>query len=54
MTKKEAMATILKVLRSMMAVRCKPWKEEALTLAEKHGITVKDLIEEWLEMSHRV
>jgi|LakMenE18May11ns_1017448.scaffolds.fasta_scaffold9228334_1 hypothetical protein len=54
MTKKEAMATILKVLRSMMAVKCKPWKEEALTLAEEHGITVKDLIEEWNDMANRV
>ena len=54
MTKKEAMATILKVLRSMMAVKCKPWKEEALTLAEEHGITAKELIDAWVEICRNI
>jgi hypothetical protein len=54
MSKDEAIIKILKVLKSAMMVMCKPNRDEALTLAEEHGITVKDLIEEWLEMSYKV
>jgi len=54
MSKDEAIIKILKVLKSSMMVMCKPNRDEALTLAEEHGITVKDLIEEWQEMSYRV
>lgn len=54
MTKDEAMIKVLKVLRSPMMVLCKPNKEEALTLAEEYGITVKDLIEVWEKMAMRI
>ena len=54
MSKDEAIIKVLKVLKSAMMVMCKPNRDEALTLAEEHGITVKDLIEEWQEMSYKV
>jgi len=54
MSKDEAIIKVLKVLKSAMMVMCKPNRDEALTLAEEHGITVKDLIEKWQEMSYRV
>lgn len=54
MTKDEAIVKILKVLKSPMMVLCKPSKEEALTLAEAYGITVKDLIEAWEKMAMRI
>jgi S-methylmethionine-dependent homocysteine/selenocysteine methylase len=54
MSKNEAIIKVLKVLKSAMMVMCKPNRDEALTLAEEHGTTVKDLIEEWQEMSYRV
>ena len=54
MTKDEAIIKVLKVLKSAMMVVCKPNKEEALTLAEAHGITVKDLIEVWEKMALRI
>ena len=54
MTKEEAIIKILKVLKSPMAVMCLPRREEALTLAEEHGITAKDLIEAWSDMAMRV
>jgi hypothetical protein len=47
MTKEQAIVKILKVLNSRMAVMSKPMRDEALTLAEEHGITVIDLIEVW-------
>ena len=47
MTKKEAIIKILKVLKSGLMVSCKPNRDEALTLAEEHGITAKDLILAW-------
>ena len=47
MTKEEAIVKILKVLKSPMMVMSKPNKDEALTLAEEHGITAKDLITTW-------
>jgi len=54
MTKDEAIIKVLKVLKSAMMVVCKPNKEEALTLAEVHGITVRDLIEVWEKMAMRI
>lgn len=54
MTKKEATIKILKVLKSALMVVCKPNRDEALTLAEEHGITAKDLILAWEEISMRV
>lgn len=54
MTKEEAMIKILKVLKSPMMVMSKPNRDEALTLAEQHGITAKDLIEVWAELAMRV
>ena len=54
MTKDEAIIKVLKVLKSAMVVVCKPNKEEALTLAEEHSITVKDLIEVWEKMAMRI
>ena len=54
MTKEQAMIKILKVLNSRMAVMSKPMRDEALTLAEEHGITVKDLILEWTRIAERI
>ena len=53
MSKDEAIIKVLKVLKSAMMVMCKPNKEEALTLAEEHGITAKDLIDVWEKMALR-
>lgn len=54
MTKEEAIIKIMKVLNSRMAVMSKPMRDEALTLAEEHGIMAKDLIEEWTRIAERV
>lgn len=54
MTKTQAILKILKVLKSPMMVMSKPNRDEALTLAEEHGITAKDLIEVWSDMTMRV
>jgi DNA-binding transcriptional ArsR family regulator len=54
MTKEEAIVKILKVLKSPMMVMCLPNREEALTLAEEYGITVKELIEVWADLAMRV
>ena len=54
MTKTQAIVKILKVLNSRMAVMSKPMRDEALTLAEEHGITAKDLIEEWTKIAERI
>ena len=54
MSKDEAIIKVLKVLKSAMMVVCKPNKEEALTLAEEHGIIVRDLIEVWEKMAMRI
>ena len=54
MTKEQAIIKILKVLNSRMAVMCKPVRDEALTLAEEHGITVAELIEEWTKIAERI
>lgn len=48
--KEKAMIKILKVLKSMMGVTVKSYREEALTLAREHGITVEDLI----DMAHQI
>ena len=54
MTKQEAMIKILKVLKNAMLVVNKHNREEALTLAEEHGITAKELIETWADLAMRV
>ena len=54
MTKEEAIRKILKVLKSPMMVMSKPNKEEALTLAEEHGVTAKDLITAWEQIATRI
>lgn len=48
--KEKAMIKILKILRSNMAVINKFNREEALTLAKEHGITVEDLF----DMAHQM
>ena len=51
MTDKEnAMLKIMKVLKSPMVAACKPMRDDALTLAKEHGITVEDLI----DMAHQI
>lgn len=51
MTDKEnAMLKIMKVLKSPMVAACKPMRDDALTLAKEHGITVEDLI----NMAHQI
>jgi 3-hydroxyisobutyrate dehydrogenase-like beta-hydroxyacid dehydrogenase len=54
MTKEEATIKILKVLKNAMLVVNKHNRDEALTLAEEYGITVKDLIEAWEQIAMRV
>ena len=54
MTKNEAIIKILKVLKNAMLVVNKHNRDEALTLAEEHGITAKDLIEVWSNIAMRV
>ena len=54
MTKEQAIVKILKVLNSRIAVMSKPMRDEALTVAEECGITVKELIEEWTKIAERV
>ena len=54
MTKDEAIIKILKVLKSAMMVLCKPNRDEALTLAEEHGITAKELIDTWVEICRNI
>lgn len=54
MTKEEATIKILKVLNSRMAVMSNPMRDEALTLAEEYGITVKELIEAWTKIAMRI
>jgi hypothetical protein len=54
MTKEQAIIKILKVLNSRMAVMSKPMRDEALTLAEEHGITVTDLISGYEKIVMRI
>lgn len=54
MTKEQVIVKILKVLNSRMAAMSKPMRDEALTIAEKYGITVKDLILEWTKIAERI
>ena len=42
--KEKAMLRIMKVLKSPMVATCKPMRDDALTLAAEHGITVEELI----------
>jgi hypothetical protein len=53
MTKEEAIFKVLRVLKSAMMIMS-PAKKEALTLAEEHGITVSDLINEYEKIAMRV
>ena len=52
--KEKAMLKIMKVLKSPMTVACKPMRDDALTLAAEHGITVEDLIDMAYEISMRI
>lgn len=54
MTKEEAIIKVLKVLKNAMLVVNKHNRDEALTLAEEHGITAKDLIEIWSNIAMRI
>ena len=54
MTKEQAILKILKVLKSPMMVMSKPNRDEVLTLAEEHGITVEDLIDMAYQISMRI
>ena len=54
MTKEDATLFILKVLSSRMAVLSNPMRQDALDLANEHGITVKDLIRTALERAENV
>jgi hypothetical protein len=54
MTKEQAIIKILKVLKNPMMVMSVYNRDEALTLAEEHGITVKELIEEWTRIAERI
>lgn len=51
MTKEQAIVKVLRILNSRLLVANKANREEALTLAEEHGITAKDLIEVWLDLA---
>jgi hypothetical protein len=53
MTKEEAIFKVLRVLKSAMLVMS-PAKKEALTLAEEHGITAKELIDTWVEICRNI
>ena len=48
-----AIIYILRVIKSPMMIMS-PAKKEALTLAEEHGITVSDLINEYEKIAMRV
>jgi len=52
--KQQAILKILKVLKSMMGVTNRFNREEALTLAKEHGITVAELITVWSDMAMRI
>ena len=54
MTKEEAVVKILKVLKNAMLVVNKNNRDEALTLAEEHGVTAKDLITAWEQIVMRI
>ena len=52
--KQQAMLKIIKVLKSPMVASCKPMRDDALTLAAEHGITVEDLIDMAYQISMRI
>jgi hypothetical protein len=54
MNKNEAIIKVLRVLRSQSAAVNKPNREEALTLAEEHGITARELIDTWVEICRNI
>ena len=47
--KEKAMLKVMKVLKSPMVAACKPIRDDALTLAKEHGITVEELAEMFLQ-----
>jgi hypothetical protein len=53
MNKQEAIIKVLRVLKNPMLIMS-PAKKEALTLAEEHGITVSELINEYEKIAMRV
>jgi len=53
-TKEQAILKVLRILNSRLLVANKANRDEALTLAEEHGITAKDLIEVWTKIAERV
>ncbi len=52
--KQKAMLKIMKVLKSPMVATCKPMRDDALTLAAEHGITVEDLIDMAYQIAMRI
>ena len=54
MNKEDAIFFILRVLSSRMAVLSNHMRENALDLANEHGITLKDLISTALERAQNV
>jgi hypothetical protein len=54
MNKNEAILKILRVLRSQAAAVNKANREEALTLADEHGITTKELIDTWVQICRNI
>jgi hypothetical protein len=48
-----AIVYVLRVLKNPMMIRS-PAKKDALTLAERYGITVTDLINEYDEITKRI
>jgi len=58
MTKEEsdrnaAIVYVLRVLKNPMMI-VSPAKKDALTLAEEHGITAKELIDTWVEICRNI
>jgi len=53
MTKEEAIRRVLRILKSPMMMMS-PAKEEALNLAEEHGISAVDLIEEYSKIIYKI
>jgi len=50
MNKDEAIAFLLKVLKSPMSVMSLPTREKALNAAKEHGITATELLEKHIEL----
>jgi hypothetical protein len=52
--KEKAMLKVMKVLKSPMVAVCQPMRDDALTLAAEHGITVEELIDFAYEIAMRI